>query len=203
MSAFRHGKIFNYKTQQWDTFALCGQDITVDTTGFFTMQSGCERDIAVFLGRYTYKNDTFKITPFDFINEPEFLFIKKTPSNNLTQKIQFFTADYQPIEGTDSSWVIRLFRRKKSFIVDKTGNKIISLKRNSFDGMELLQMTKLFKVPVVLFLDPRFDYKIVINLPQQAVERFIIGGGSIIGGSGIIKGNALFLNNDKESFKIF
>ena len=203
LSAFRHGKIYNYETQQWDTFALCGQNVTVDTTGFFTMQSGCERNIAVFLGRYIYKSDTFKIQPFDFIREPQFLLIKRIPSNNPTQKIQFFTADYQPIKGVDSSWVVRLFRRRKSFIVDKTGDEIITIKRKRFDGMELLQMTKLFGLPVVLFLDLRFDYKIVINLPQQAVGRFITGGGSIAGGTGTIKGNALFLNDDKESFKIF
>lgn len=199
--AYRHGKIYNPKTQQWDTFALCGQNIIADTMGFFTMQSGCERNIGVFIGRYKYNNDTFKITPFDFIKEPEFLNVKRIASKSPVQKIQFFTADLQPINGVDSSWVVRLFRRRKSFVVDKTGQKVITLKRKQYDGMELLQMTKLFRLPVILFLDQRFDCKIVINLPKEAVERFIIGGGSI-GGIGIIKDNFFFLNKDEERFKI-
>ncbi|MEI9956961.1 MAG: hypothetical protein WDM90_11820 [Ferruginibacter sp.] len=199
--AYRHGEIFNPKTKTWDTFVLCGDNIVADTNGFFTMQKGCERDVSIFLGRYIFKNDTFQITPFNFIQEPQFLVIKRIPSTNPEQKIKFYTADLNPLNGNDSSWVIRLFKRKKSFIVDKTGQKIITVKRKKYDGMELLQMTKLFGVPIVLGLDYRFDYKVVINLPKEAVERFIIGGGSI-GGIGIIKDSTFVLNNQKDNFKI-
>lgn len=199
--AYRHGKIYNDETKQLDTFVLCGQNIIADTIGFFIMQSGCERNIGIFLGHYTYQSDTFKIKPFDFIKEPEFLYVKKIISTNPIQKIQFFTADLELLKGVDSSWVIRLFKRRKSFVVDKTGENIISLKRKQFDGMELLQMTKLFGVPIILFLDHRFDYKIVLNLPKEAVERFIVGGGSI-GGIGVTKDKSFFLNKDTESFKI-
>lgn len=199
--AYRHGKIYNYETKQWNPFPLCGQFITADTLGFFTMQSGCERNASIFLGQYIFKNDTFKIFPFDFIKEPEFIFVNKIPSNKATQNVQFFTADFKPLRGTDSSWVIRLFKRRKSTVVDKTGVKIISLRRRQYDGMELLQMTKLFRHPVILFLDHRFDYKIALNLPAEAVERFIIGGGNLRG-IGVIKGNSFYLNNDEESYII-
>lgn len=165
------------------------------------MQSGCERNIAIYLGRYTFKNDSFKISAFNFIKEPVFLHIKRIRSTTTLQKIQFFTADFMPLDGTDSSWVVRFFKGRKSTIRDKTGEKIIAFKRKRYDGIELLQMSKIFGLPVILFLDPRYDYRIAINLPKEAVERFIIGGGSI-GGTGVIKNNSFFLNNQEDAFTI-
>ena len=177
--AYRHWEIFNPKTNTWDIFVLCGDNIIADTEGFFTMQKGCERNIGIFLGRYIYNNDTFRIKPFNFIEEPQFLSIERIPSTNTLQKIQFFTADLKPLNGSDSSWVIRFFKRRKNTIIDKTGESIITIRRKKYDGMELLQMTKLFGVPIILSLNYKFDYKVVINLPKEAVGRFIIGGGSI------------------------
>lgn len=200
-SAFKHGKIYNTITNQWDSFALCGQTILADSMGYFSLQSGCERSISLSLGHYTFSNDTFHITSFDFIREPEFLVVRRIPSTGRMQRIQFFTADFVPINGSDSSWVIRFFSKRKSFIVDKSGAQTISVRRNQYEGMELLQMSKLFGGPIVFFLDNRFDYKVVLNLPKTAVERYLTGAGKIAG-IGVIQKDSLFLNNDEEKFNI-
>lgn len=164
------------------------------------MQTGCERNVWIALGHYTFTDRKFEIRPFDYTLEAAFLSVRKIPKTGPTQKVQFFTADFQPIKGYDSSWVIRLVKKRKSVIIDNTGEQIITLRRGSYDRMELLQMTKIFGAPVVLFLDKRFDYKVAINLPHAAVEQFIIGGTSV-GGTGIVKDSLFFLNDDPDGFK--
>ncbi len=198
---YRYHKFFDDSTKEWKSFPLCGQYITADTTRFYTVKIGCERSISIGLGRYTYKNDTLNITPFNFIEEPPFLMEKKIKSKSAVQSIQFFTADFKPLTGMDSSWVVRLFKKRKSIVIDKTGDSEISFRRGKYEGMELMQMTKLFHVPIVLFVEPGFNYQVVLNVPKEAVEQFITGGWPV-GGTGIVKDSIFTLNGDEDFFKI-
>src|SRR5690348_15494311 len=73
LKAYRYGKSINKKTGETKDFILCGDDISTDSVGFFTMLSGCERDVRLLVGKYSFMNDTFHISPFDFKSEHPFL----------------------------------------------------------------------------------------------------------------------------------
>src|SRR5690242_12175413 len=77
LNAFRPGFWFNPKTGETKDFNLCGDDVSSDSAHFFYVLSGCERNMHLLVGKYSFARDTFQITPFNFILEDPFVKIYK------------------------------------------------------------------------------------------------------------------------------
>lgn len=117
---------------------LCGDFLETDAAYFFSMQTGCERNVSIGLGKYRVAGDTFYISPFDFKTEEPFLQVSRKRSGNKEQTIHFLSADKKAIRGLDSSWVVTGFRRKKQELFDFSEKGIVRVRRGRFEGIELM-----------------------------------------------------------------
>ncbi|HYF29543.1 MAG TPA: hypothetical protein VD993_00340 [Chitinophagaceae bacterium] len=199
--AERDGFQINPETGDTTKFVLCGEHITTDAARFFSMLAGCERNQRIFLARYVYRADTFFLQPFDYKTEPAFVSIQLHRSSGPNQILKFLSADRKTIRGSDSSWIIRCFKRRKDVFFNRSEDSVVVLPRGKYDGIELLQLSKIFRDPIILFLDKRYDYVIVVNLPLVSLKRYIAGSGALKG-RGVIKENCFFLNDSNDPFDI-
>jgi hypothetical protein len=201
LTAFRPGIWINSHTGETKDFILCGDGLSTDKARFFSMLSGCERNQHLLVGKYSFANDTFVIEPFDFVLESPFVKVYKRKSTKAVQTIRFLSADYKPLNGTDSSWIVRCFKRRKQVYLDFSKNGIVSVDRGEFDGIELLQLTKIFGGPTVMFLNNRFDYTVVVNMPEEPLKRFITGATAVRGKAFVVQGY-LYFEGSGDGLKI-
>lgn len=201
LQAYRRGKFIDQQTGKMLGFSLCGEDLQTDSLRFFAMLSGCERNVHLLIGKYSFRNDSFLINPFDFIREDAFSAIYKWKSSDPVQTIRFLSADHQPLKGRDSSWMVRCFGGRKEKTLDCSNNGVVTIRRGKYDGMELLQLSKIFGGPIVLFLDARFDYEVVVNQPAVSMSRYIKGA-TAIGGKAFIRDGCLYFEDDPEGLRI-
>jgi hypothetical protein len=201
LQAYRIGMQIDPKTGKVIDFVLCGDDLTTDSSHFFSMLSGCERNVHLLVGRYSMIKDTFLVSPFNFVQEGPFARIYKIRSAKPIQTVKFFSANYKPLNGRDSSWIVRCFKKRKQNFLDCSANGIVKVGRGKYDGIELMQLSKIFHLPTVMFLDSRFDYIVIVNLPEAPLKRFITGANAIKGKAFIVK-DSLYFEGSRDGFKI-
>lgn len=198
--AERSGRIYNSDSNRFIRFSLCADIIYTDTLHYFTMLSGCERNVHLLLGKYSLNNDSIVIYPYQFKNENPFVRIYRRLSVQPIQTIKFLSANYQELKGQDSSWIIRAFKRKKEVFFNFSETGIVKLERGKFDGIELMQLSKIYGGPVVKFLDRHYDYTIIVNLPLEPLIRFIVDAYPV-SGRAVIQNGFLDFNAQRESDK--
>jgi hypothetical protein len=161
---------------QWkDTKIPCGYTVYADTLGFLCMFSGCEGTGIVSINRYRLKGDTIFLEPFDLIAEDVFLQIKKIPSQAREQSITFYGAEGEPFEGhLDSSFTINLIDGRRDKWINQTGSNVLKIPRGKYEGLDILQLQKIFGVPVVFWIHEEYDYEIKINIPAAVLNFSII-----------------------------
>lgn len=201
LKAYRVGITIDPRTGETKDFILCGDDLSTDSAHFFSILSGCERNMHLLVGKYSFTQDTFLISPFDFILENPFTGIYKVKSSQPIQTIKFLSANYKSLNGTDSSWIVRCFKRRKQVYLDFSTSGIVTVDRGKFDGIELLQLSKIFGGPTVMFLDNRFDYTVIVNMPEAPLKRFITGA-SAIKAKAFLVNDSLYFEGSTDGFKV-
>lgn len=158
-----------------ETNIPCNDYLSADSLGYLYFISGCEAKVHVLINRYIIRGDTIKVMPFDFLAEEVFLDVIKIPSDSPVQQIALYGADGKPVVGSlDSTSLMRLISGKKDKLVDQTANNTLKIPRGQYRGVELLQLQKIFGVPIVFWLEKNYDYRVRINVPTEVLNNFIL-----------------------------
>jgi hypothetical protein len=155
-----------WKTRDGKDIILCKDVVNLNKKGFIITLSGCESNCSFTMDYYTLKGDTFLIRPYLFMDEPPFLEIKKTKSRKPIQNISFWCADDKWGYFSQDS-MVRFFGSKGSQW-PRADKNVFKIPRYMSAGMEIVPLSKTFNLPIVSWLDPKYDYKIKMNIPLYA-----------------------------------
>lgn len=155
-----------WKTREGKDFCLCKDIVHLNRKGFIITSSGCEQDCSFTIDYYTLKADTILVRPYSYMDEPPFLEVRKTRSRKPMQQIAFWCADGKPASFLEDS-LVRFFGPKRSHWPMAEQNSF-SIPRYLSTGIEIMPLSKTFNIPIVFWLDPKYDYRIMVNIPFHA-----------------------------------
>lgn len=157
---------------------LCGNDLSADSSGFLLFTSGCEAKCVVYLNRYMYKNDTLILEPYDYLLESFFAEVTKVLGNGNLQKITFLGAGGDTVKDNyDSASMVKLLGGLTTKWV--TFNDGLQIPRGRYRAIEIWQLSQLFGVPAIFWLESEFDYTITLNVPSDIFKYIIKGSGTL------------------------
>ncbi len=157
-----------------DSSAFCWDWVYADSSGYLYAAKNCGGEISLRMNRYELKTDTIFIEPFDFVAETPFLEIRKTLTHADKQVITFLGSnDVGIYNGMDSSFMLSLFKGRRHILTDQTHKNNLTFKQGQYEGMEIIQLSKIFGVPIILWIKPGFDYVVKLNMPSIVLQSCI------------------------------
>jgi hypothetical protein len=152
----------------------CGYYLTLNSSKFIYVNSGCEQHSSFALDRFHIAGDTIFIDRFDFLKESPFVYIKKKVSKGRFQKIIFCS-----VEG--KQFVYRHDEDKKPFFAMARNMKdrkrrlnlvssTLTFQNGSVKVLDISVLQRIFGVPQPIWIKPGFDYEIKLNVPYDMLE---------------------------------
>lgn len=187
--------------EYWDSTILCGNDLMTDKLGHMLYTSGCEGKCFVWLNRYQYKNDSLLMEPFDYLLEGFFVEVTKRQGNSKTQTITFLGEEGDTIKYVyDSANLIKLLGRLKPRWA--WFNESLQIPRGKYRAIEICQLSQLFGVPAVFWLDKAFDYTLRLNVPSDIFRLYIRGAGNLPNKYLLMQNGKVYFPDDDYEMKI-
>jgi len=171
-----------YAWQRDKEVQLCGEDLMVDTMNYIYLSTGCEQHTYFYFDKCHISNDTIYLDKFDFILNSPFFKIVTTKIKTDIQKITFQSIDGKPMyyrfEHPLSPYfaVARTIKNNRKKLI--LNNSSVSFKNGTIKMMEISLLSRIFGVPITLWLKPGLSYKVIINLPGALLSDYCIHGAS-------------------------
>ncbi len=152
----------------------CGYYLTLDSSKFIYVNSGCEQHSSFALGRFNMSNDTIYIEPFDFLQESPFVYIKKKASKGKFQKIVFLSVEGKEFEYRHDEEKHPFFAMARNMKDSKRCLNLVSSTLTFLNGsikvLDIPVLKRIFGVPEPLWIKPGIDYEIKLNVPYDMLQ---------------------------------